>query len=116
MELLWKHHEQLLRVRLLQSFHQVVLEFVVQACELLFEVGPRQFLVVDEVDEHVECRLDVVSTRLVVATARVERCEQEVSIELVELLLGDVASIIIFESSGEAEVYQVEQVRIRVAH
>ena len=68
-ELLWKHHEQLLRVCLLQSLHQVVLEFVVQASELFFEIGPRQLLVVDEVDEHVEGGLDVVSARLVVTTA-----------------------------------------------
>ena len=49
--------------------------------------APRESLLVDHVDEHVDGRFYVVSSRLVEASARVERGEQEVACELVQPLL-----------------------------
>ena len=82
LELLRHHREQLARVVLLQTLPQQVLKVEVLVLENLLEVGPRQRLVVEQIDEHVEGSLDVVSARLVVPAAGVERSEKKVAAEL----------------------------------
>ena len=46
-----------------------------------FEVSPRQIVIVIEVDHQIEDRFNVVSSGLVVSSARVKRGEHEVSRE-----------------------------------
>lgn len=95
MQVVRDHLEQLPRVLLLETLSEEVLELHVGVFELFVEVGPRQVLIIDQVDEDVEGTLNIVPARLVKPTARVKGGEVEVAAELVELLLLDVASIFI---------------------
>jgi len=65
------------------------LEFLAEA---LLEVRPRKFRVVQHVDYDVEGRFNVVTSRFVVASNRVQRSEQKVAVEGGKVLFLDVVS------------------------
>ena len=69
----WYHAEELSSVSLLQALLQVVLEVHILVLEHLVEVGPGQSLIVQKVDKYVKSGFDVVSARLCVPPASVQR-------------------------------------------
>ena len=99
-----------MRILLVEALFQAVYKIVVSALVLKdrVEVGPWQLVVIDQVDQHIDARLDVVPSRLAVAAARVKRCKHEVAAELVQLLLLDVLPILIQVGRCQAEIDQVE--------
>ena len=67
----WHHLKELVRILLVEALFQVVYKIVVSALVLedRVEVGPWQLVVIDQVDKHVDARLDVITSRLAVAAA-----------------------------------------------
>ena len=109
------HAEELPRVCLLQPLLQVVLKVQVLVLEHLVEVGPGQLLVVDEVNKNVKGRFYVISARLGISTARIERREKEVAAELVQLLLLNVPSVNWRQiGRGQSKVDQIDNIRVLV--
>lgn len=101
---------------LLETLSEEVCEVHVGILELFVKVGPRQRLIVDEVDEDVEGAFDIVPSWLVKAAARVQRSEVEIATEFVKLFLLDVGSLLVQVGVREAEVDQVEHVGVVVTH
>ena len=85
MQVQWYHLEELGCVDSFQAESDEILKL--QVLQVLREVGPGELLAVDQVDEDVEGCFDVVSSRLVKATARVQRCKHEVATEATHLTL-----------------------------
>ena len=82
--------------------------------EIFADVGPRKLLVVKQVDDDVEGRLDVVPPRLVVPSARVQRREQNIAIELPQASLLDVLSRRLQVAGRQPEIDQVNSIGVLV--
>ena len=115
-QVLWDHAEELPRVRLLQPLLQVVLEVQILVLEHLVEVGPGQLLVVEEVNQNVKGSFYIISTRLGISTARIERREKEVAAELVQLLLLNVLAVSCRKvGRGQSKIDEIDNIRVLVS-
>lgn len=70
--------------------------------------APRQSVIIEEVDHDVHCRLNIVSTTLVFASAAIKTGEQEVAGEFLHVLFFDVLSSFSKVTACQTKVNKVD--------
>ena len=102
MEVQRNHFEQLTCVYTLQAQSDIVLKLHVLI--VLADIGPRQFVPINQIDQNVESRLNIVPSTLIEPPARIQRGKHEIPSESIHLPFLNMLAILIQISLRQAEI------------
>jgi hypothetical protein len=115
-QILRDYSEHFFRILYLQALSQEILELVASILELLMKITPWETIFIEQVDHDVHHTLYVISSRLVVAPARVKTGKEEVTRKLLDVLLFAMAAILFLVLTGQTEINKVDELWVFVPH